>query len=260
MVTPDGSVAQPFQSWADATRVPTPERTTTIYPAKDLCPPTASGDGVRAACATQDGRIGIDAPFCSIDAQSCRLNLRHELGHLYDYSMPDWKRTAFLKIIGRVGTPWRTNDRNASPHEIFADAYSYVASYSTAARALRAANLDGFSDDGRLVTGRGFIIERRTFGRVTRLIRQPNSGAAVTVDAEHSDPVAEQKFLRRMKSKYHPKRTWVDGCNQFEEGRFDCSGGFVQKRQRCRTSGTVEWLADGLHVNVSAHNCRRVRR
>jgi len=53
-----------------------------------------------------------------------RHELLHELGHRFDYRMPDWARNGFRKIM-RERRAWRSAPN--SPHERFADAYSICA-------------------------------------------------------------------------------------------------------------------------------------
>lgn len=52
----------------------------------------------------------------------------HELGHQFDYHMSDQARTEFL-LLTRDVRPWRFDGPN-SPHERFAEAYSFCARYT----------------------------------------------------------------------------------------------------------------------------------
>ena len=166
LVNPDGSVAQPYQGWLERSRMPVPAVTHLVLrtDATDVCG--------AVACTYEHGPIAIDPTWCEQAQRSCRLALLHETGHQFDYSMPTWKRDVFLKIVARSGELWRSGFAN-SPHETFAAAYSFVSAYASAPRALRARGFDPFSDDGQQIHY-GFQLSRKTFGRIARLIRQPN--------------------------------------------------------------------------------------
>lgn len=140
LVNPDGSVAQPYQTWADAAKVPTPNhQVTVIRDASKFCGQPVAG------CAWRDGTaIAIG---CDIGA-GCQRVFMHELGHVFDFEMPEWKRQVFRKIVGLQMSWYAARPHfQASYSEYFANSY---------------ANLAISSDRSR--------IQRR----MDRLIRQPN--------------------------------------------------------------------------------------
>jgi hypothetical protein len=57
-----------------------------------------------------------------------RAEFFHEMGHKFDAEMPDWKRTAFMRIARR-NAPW-SSDADYPPEEEFADAYSECARHN----------------------------------------------------------------------------------------------------------------------------------
>lgn len=113
LVNLDGSVAQPYQSWADEAKVPTVQTTVTVKADVTACAGST-------ACAWP-GALRISCTF----GQQCRDALLHELGHHYDFSMPEWKRRVFAKITTRRADAWL--DGRNSLAEQFAVAYSLCA-------------------------------------------------------------------------------------------------------------------------------------
>lgn len=103
---------QPWQSWVSDARVPTVPGEVELQIAG--CP----DQGADVAC-TFPGQEVIYLP-----PGAGRRMLLHELGHRFDYSMPDWVRSRFLAIMGD-GRAWRSPPD--SPNEQFADAYSLCA-------------------------------------------------------------------------------------------------------------------------------------
>jgi hypothetical protein len=113
LVTPDGRVARPYQGWANASRVPTVNRTVTVIEGR--CP--IGGP----ACTSGDGRLWIQPGI-----PTRRFVLLHELGHQFDYrAMTDPFRAAFEWAIGETD-PWR-DGTFSSPHEKFAEGYAICA-------------------------------------------------------------------------------------------------------------------------------------
>jgi hypothetical protein len=90
LVNPDGSVAQPYQHWADLSRVPTPDRTITIYSDTGICEQPFFG------CAATDGSFIALAPD---DWPAMRRTLMHELGHASHFGWPEWKWVRFDRIM-----------------------------------------------------------------------------------------------------------------------------------------------------------------
>lgn len=114
LVLADGTERpQPWQTWADRARVPTPPLRVLLR--FDPCP--AAG----VSCAYQD------PPTIHLSAHGRRARrvLLHELGHVFDYTrLTDSDRGTFLAIM-RDERPWRAPPN--SPHEQFAVAYSACA-------------------------------------------------------------------------------------------------------------------------------------
>lgn len=99
LVNPDGSRAEPYQTWADRAKVPTPDVTITISDDVSLCRATQVVDGcaphglivVRQRCET----------YRSLALRrDCRFVFWHELGHQESREMPQWKRDAYSQLMG----------------------------------------------------------------------------------------------------------------------------------------------------------------
>jgi hypothetical protein len=125
IVTPDGKVAQPYQTWANQSAVPTPPGTVTV----DLAP-CPGGSAEVAGCAYAAQReiyLGAEGRF--------KDRFLHELGHIYDATvMNNPLRTQFETMTRRPRTlAWATTASANPPSEQFAEAYSMCARH----RALR---------------------------------------------------------------------------------------------------------------------------
>src|SRR5882757_92693 len=114
--TPAGAVAQPYQKWADRSKMPTPNVTVTM------------GDWYEGVCGSTEpacawpGLIRM-TPFG--DPGHTRRAFMHELGHQFDYfAMTDAKRAQFETLLGDT-RPWHTSPN--SPHEQFAEAWGICA-------------------------------------------------------------------------------------------------------------------------------------
>lgn len=122
LVRPDGRVAQPYQRWADASKVPTPRGTVTVY--GDRCP-----EGPWA-CYYRDGRrLYIDRATIepllhagSDELMAAKRGFFHELFHDFDEGGPltDGDRAQFMRIM-RLHGAWRISDHDHSPNEVFAN-------------------------------------------------------------------------------------------------------------------------------------------
>jgi hypothetical protein len=123
LVTPDGLIAQPYQRWADAAKMPTPLGQVTVY--DEPCP---TGHW---ACYYRDGRrIYLDPvrmrPLIAAQDHATRLQARifffHELFHDFDETgvLTDVDRAEFERIMHLTGA-WRIADHDHSPNETFAD-------------------------------------------------------------------------------------------------------------------------------------------
>lgn len=160
----DGSPAEAFQAWADTSKMPTaPGRVFVFTPdtpnAYDYC------SGEAPACAYGGAFPSIN--FVTGDAVRPSIFF-HEMGHIYDYSMPAWKRQMFYEITG-YGPSWRGGANPAA--ERFAVAYQLCA--------------QGVRNVGKRWVGRTFV-GRKQYGydysprsprvhhAVCRLIAAPN--------------------------------------------------------------------------------------
>jgi len=117
LVLPDGTQRpQPYQSWIDHAHVPTPAGVVTL---------SLDGCGGMAGCSPEGERtISL-----SRDWRVSRV-LLHELGHVFDDSMPGWVRMRFETITGSHG-PWASAASDSPPEEQFAEAYSLCARHTS---------------------------------------------------------------------------------------------------------------------------------
>jgi hypothetical protein len=114
LTTADGTVAQPYQSWVDASRVPVVADAITVYTddATTRCDVPAEGCSL-------PGWVFVDPALAGHDLRAVFM---HEMGHEFDAGMPDWKRAAFMRITRRHGS-W-DSEADYPPVEEFADTYS----------------------------------------------------------------------------------------------------------------------------------------
>src|SRR3954469_2126092 len=87
ILLPDGTASpQPYQSWVDAARVPTPAGNVLLRV---------------GGCAELDSLACTELTDRTIDADPGWLRpqiLLHELGHIFDHDMAPWARTAFAAV------------------------------------------------------------------------------------------------------------------------------------------------------------------
>src|SRR3954471_2922853 len=120
VVTPDGRPAQPYQSWADHSLVPTPAGTVVVH--LENCP---GAPAWAVGCTMPDHHTIYLGPGAT------RATFLHELGHVFDAAdMSDALRRAFT-TISRSSGPWATAAANDPPDERFAEAYSLCAPHKT---------------------------------------------------------------------------------------------------------------------------------
>jgi hypothetical protein len=124
IVTPDGKVAQPYQTWVDHSYVPTPAGTVVLH--LESCPAGASAEWAAACSMPAQNTI-----YLGREAQY-KDRFFHELGHLFDADdMTDPLRTSFESVIRRPGVwAWTATAKNP-PIEQFAEAYSMCARHRT---------------------------------------------------------------------------------------------------------------------------------
>lgn len=118
----DADVRTP-QRWADEAKVPTPRVTVRLILAP--CPNGAP------ACANVPWYGALGSIYWE-PVRASRAHFLHEVGHHFDYEMRDWARDRFRALIGDQ-RGWRAPPN--SPHEKFAEAYSWCARHTHIRRA-----------------------------------------------------------------------------------------------------------------------------
>lgn len=114
VVTSDGEIAQPFQTWADRSLVPTPPGAVVVI--RERC-----RDGRHSYCASATEPVIWLAP-----GRVPESTFLHELGHVFDQQvLTDAHRAQFLAQNWMAHRPWRADED--SPQEQFAEAYSVCA-------------------------------------------------------------------------------------------------------------------------------------
>jgi hypothetical protein len=128
IVTPAGVVAQPFQRWVQEAKVPTPPGTVTLYPSGS-CPFSES-------CAWPwEHRISVTDDGSRWER---RVQLLHELGHVYDYQrMTDSTRATFVSIMRLGPTGWWQRPQHSEPWDDGAPAEQFAQAYALCALAVR---------------------------------------------------------------------------------------------------------------------------
>jgi hypothetical protein len=113
LTLPDGTARpEPYQGWVDNARVPTPAGSVTL----DL-----GGCGELEACAPEGAQsISLAAEWANPHV------LLHELGHVFDDTMPASARDRFQAIMRKRGA-WASASSRAPANEQFAEAYSLCA-------------------------------------------------------------------------------------------------------------------------------------
>lgn len=109
--------SEPYREWVLEAQVPTPIESVQVI---DATCPIASAS---ACTLTEAPTIYFDYDAVSFQR---RFTFWHELGHRFDYQMPEWARTHFLEIVG-VSGPWQDPTRRVPPNELFAEAYANCA-------------------------------------------------------------------------------------------------------------------------------------
>ncbi len=168
LVNPDGSRAEPYQTWAnrsESRRIPMPSGRLTIVNTDDACSLNVSG------CAIVDTRtIEID---CGGEWDyTCRHTFFHELGHMFDdFHMNDYGRATFLRRLRwSHAARWSVDESfvlAGSPSENFADFYADIAVFRKWRRYDSAVILDRAGGP----YSRSNKMNRRQFNQTYRLIR-----------------------------------------------------------------------------------------
>lgn len=117
LVLPDGTQRpQPYQSWVDASRVPTPPGTVTLHLAPCPAAPSAGGCVARGTSAIFLGPSGRD-----------RRTLLHELGHVFDQAVMTPRARSRFQALSRRPGAWAAAAGGDSAEEQFAEAYALCA-------------------------------------------------------------------------------------------------------------------------------------
>lgn len=104
---------QPFQGWIDQAQVRAPQGAIDLQMAPCPLAPARS-------CAI----VGTHRIYLNPNRQD-RVSFLHEIGHVFDHEMPEWKRGWFMGIMGIEGRGWRSPPN--SPNEQFAEAWALCA-------------------------------------------------------------------------------------------------------------------------------------
>jgi len=108
LVLPDGTKRpQPYQSWVDGAKVPTPDGEVTLR--LDGC-----GEDMPACAPVGERTISLSPDWSS------RHVLLHELGHVFDDGMPEWVRARFSELVELRGA-WLAEAAAAPAGERFAE-------------------------------------------------------------------------------------------------------------------------------------------
>lgn len=86
LVNPDGTPAHSLQRWADASRIPQVSGIIVVRGANE--------------CGYEIAPLGCASPEGWIATDGTRWTTLHELGHVRDFTMPDWVRQTYVKIRG----------------------------------------------------------------------------------------------------------------------------------------------------------------
>lgn len=150
LVNPDGSRAEPFQTWADSAKVPTTNETVVVHRNADGCPKP------KQLCTTS---AAPEIWFAQPKGFAQRDSFLTLLGIRFDYAMPEWKRLTFKRIV-RDSREWSVPPN--SPRLAFAMAYA------DCARGRKWHEEMYFGPDKYKPS------TRSQYRRICRLIRQPN--------------------------------------------------------------------------------------
>ncbi|MBS3928043.1 MAG: hypothetical protein KGZ65_06225 [Sphingomonadales bacterium] len=92
LVNPDGSRAEPYQTWANSARVPLPAGRFVVHRDTSICGYAVDPSG----CAHPDGWIAIARDTYPMEPRHTFL---HELGHHFIFQGPEWKRAWFKTVF-----------------------------------------------------------------------------------------------------------------------------------------------------------------
>lgn len=149
LVNPDGTRAEPHQTWADASKVPTVDETLSVVADGAFC-----GGTYRSCTSEQIATLWL--PKWGGDGH-LREALYTLLGLRFAYVMPQWKQDAFKKIL-KDSRGWR--EGITTPLRRFSEIYAWCSV-------------------GRLPAGGFYLsidpertLDNKRFRRICKLIRQ----------------------------------------------------------------------------------------
>jgi hypothetical protein len=134
LVNPDGSVAQPFQIWADRAAVGMPSGTVTLhFNRADMCPSSdGSGFGVGGCTPGTDWIAFAQTVGECMEwhHEICKEDILHELGHIDEHQrLTDDGKAHFAYTNHTNPADWQnpTLPHDARPGEMYAKAFAYCA-------------------------------------------------------------------------------------------------------------------------------------
>lgn len=102
LVNPDGTRAEPYQTWVEGFDIPAYEITVAI--STDTGEASCLANGYAYAC-VEPGLLYV-LPMCGLppseyQRDTCRTIIAHEIGHVYQSLLTDATRKRFARIVGR---------------------------------------------------------------------------------------------------------------------------------------------------------------
>jgi hypothetical protein len=134
LLYPDGSPAEPFQSWANRAAVGMPDGTVTLhFNRADMCPSSdGSGFGV-GGCTSGTDWIAFSQTLADCmewDHDICKEDVLHEIGHINERErLTDEGRTHFAYTNHANPADWSNAalPHDSQPQEMYAKAFAYCA-------------------------------------------------------------------------------------------------------------------------------------
>lgn len=123
LVNPDGTRAEPFQTWADNARVPLPSGRITVYPNLNRC--VGVTQEIAGCTVAGAGAINLRWDCTRLKRlhvkRLCRAVFWHELGHHVALELPP---SSLQEIAAITGVEWdAVSAVGLHTHEVFADSY-----------------------------------------------------------------------------------------------------------------------------------------
>lgn len=129
---PTGSTRDLYQSWIDASAVPTANATVIVHLRncdEDAMTCMAWARGGPQVYFPDMAYLWTEPDRSAFDQTMVKSLFLHEFGHVWDYyaSRRSKVREKFMRVMGLEGAWWSWRHEDAPPGEQFADAYSYCA-------------------------------------------------------------------------------------------------------------------------------------